>query len=207
MRLTHQLKQWIDLGVHPEVCLVNRYSCGVVGGAMSLWVKLIDCPELGGIITTRQDVHVQSNFDTGFHVGCDIDQPNIRYIYYKYSRFCPHRKRCDFMFIWTFPSKSSVDILYESLLCKDLRRQRINNPCFSEHGWVSCINDERGWLRCLEICMLCCHNFYSRLYTLTQVPQNIQRYMYSWSGHVRLWDYEIMRLLHKGTYYGFWFRR
>ena len=28
-------------------------TCGAAGGAISLWVKIIDCPEDAGIITTQ----------------------------------------------------------------------------------------------------------------------------------------------------------
>ena len=75
MNLNKSKSQWIDLGFHPEVCLTQRYGCGVAGGAVSLWLKLI---EVGGIITTRS---VQSGgflLATGLNIYWgDLDR--IRY--------------------------------------------------------------------------------------------------------------------------------
>ena len=45
-------KQWIDLGVHTEACMTRPETCGAAGGAMSLWVRLNDCPDWSGIIST-----------------------------------------------------------------------------------------------------------------------------------------------------------
>ena len=40
-------------------------TCGAAGGAISLWMKLIDCPPGGGIITTIDD-----SDKTGFRFFC-----------------------------------------------------------------------------------------------------------------------------------------
>ena len=59
-------RQWIDLGFHPEVCVTNRYGCGSAGSAVSLWLRLLDCPEGGGgIITT-----LASFRHSGFAITC-----------------------------------------------------------------------------------------------------------------------------------------
>ena len=50
MNLNKSKNQWIDLGFYPEVSLTRRCGCGVAGGAISMWLRLIEC---GGIITTR----------------------------------------------------------------------------------------------------------------------------------------------------------
>ena len=59
--------QWIDLGYHSDVCLTHRYGCGEAGGALSMWLRLIDCPARGGIITTRAGRNVNP---TGFNIFC-----------------------------------------------------------------------------------------------------------------------------------------
>ena len=41
--------QWVDLGIHTEVCMTDPITCAA-GGAISLWVNIID---YGGIITSR----------------------------------------------------------------------------------------------------------------------------------------------------------
>ena len=63
--------QWVDLGnLSAVACLPLPDSCGTAGGAMSVWIRILDCPDGTGII---------SSFDvmTGFHVFC-INQ-NTRY--------------------------------------------------------------------------------------------------------------------------------
>ena len=42
--------QWVDLGIHSEACMTRPETCGTAGGAISLWVKVIDCPRYAGII-------------------------------------------------------------------------------------------------------------------------------------------------------------
>ena len=44
--------QWVDLGIHTEVCLTQPENCGAAGGAISVWLKVIDCSQYGGIIST-----------------------------------------------------------------------------------------------------------------------------------------------------------
>ena len=58
--------QWIDLGYHSNVCLTHRYGCGEAGGALSMWLRLIDCPARGGIITTRAG---RDDNPTGFNIA------------------------------------------------------------------------------------------------------------------------------------------
>ena len=56
--MTDRTKQeWIDLGTHTEACITQPETCGAAGGAISVWVNLIDY-ELGihhGIITSTFD--------------------------------------------------------------------------------------------------------------------------------------------------------
>ena len=67
-------RQWIDLGVHTEACMALPGTCGTAGGAISLWVKVIDCPsnESCGIITTLQGGRFQ-----GLLIRCF--EGNIKY--------------------------------------------------------------------------------------------------------------------------------
>ena len=46
---------WIDLGIHIEACMTDPETCGEAGGAISLWLRVIDCPTAlwAGIVTTR----------------------------------------------------------------------------------------------------------------------------------------------------------
>ena len=56
-------KQWIGLGVHTEACLTRPETCGAAGGAISLWLRLKDCPDWSGIISTQET-------GTGFIIYC-----------------------------------------------------------------------------------------------------------------------------------------
>ena len=44
--------QWVDLGVHNEACMTRSETSGVAGGAISLWVKRLDCQGLCGVISS-----------------------------------------------------------------------------------------------------------------------------------------------------------
>ena len=59
------LNQWIDLGIHTEACMTRPETCGTAGGAFSLWLRLTDCPQSAGIITTIDDSE-----KTGFCLWC-----------------------------------------------------------------------------------------------------------------------------------------
>ena len=45
-------RQWVDLGIHTGVCMAQPNTCGAAGGAISLWIKLLDCPNDSGIISS-----------------------------------------------------------------------------------------------------------------------------------------------------------
>ena len=67
----HSRKQWIDLGVHTDACMTRPETCGAAGGAVSLWMMMVDtdCNDVGGIITsyayTPGSIHT-----TGFGLSC-----------------------------------------------------------------------------------------------------------------------------------------
>ena len=46
-------EQWIDLGTHTEACMTRLDTCGVAGGAVSLWLKESRCTDMNGMITAR----------------------------------------------------------------------------------------------------------------------------------------------------------
>ena len=72
--------QWVDLGNHTEACMTRPETCSEAGGAISLWINVIDCPSLGGIVSSvsgstgsrifcyggdiRYDIHVFTNTST-----------------------------------------------------------------------------------------------------------------------------------------------
>ena len=45
-------RQWIDLGIHDDVCMPRPHTCGAEGGSISLWMRVIRCPDIGGILTS-----------------------------------------------------------------------------------------------------------------------------------------------------------
>ena len=53
LALDHTQSQWVDLGTHTEACMTQSETCGAAGGAISLWVKLIDCPDWSGVLSSR----------------------------------------------------------------------------------------------------------------------------------------------------------
>ena len=71
-------RQWIDLGLHPEVCMTHKYFCGPgdggIGAAFSPWLNIIDCSGFGGIMTTETN---EEFHHTGFNMHCAIDSENL----------------------------------------------------------------------------------------------------------------------------------
>ena len=56
--------QWVDLGMHTEACMTRPDTCGAAGGAVSLWLREIECSDLKGMITSK------SYGRTGFSIWC-----------------------------------------------------------------------------------------------------------------------------------------
>ena len=45
--------QYVSLGnLSEHACLVAPDACGAAGGAISIWLRIIDCPTYSGIITS-----------------------------------------------------------------------------------------------------------------------------------------------------------
>ena len=57
-------KQWVDLGIHTEVCM-TRMTCGAAGGAISLWMNVIACENYDGLLTSGAD-----EFFSGLYIFC-----------------------------------------------------------------------------------------------------------------------------------------
>ena len=64
--------QWVDLGIHTEACMTRPETCGAAGGAISLWVNVIECPGNCGIVSSFAG-------DTSSLVFCKYDE--VRYCY------------------------------------------------------------------------------------------------------------------------------
>ena len=47
--------QWVDLWINTDVCMTRPETCGAAGGAISLWLQLIDCTGIDGIISSLTD--------------------------------------------------------------------------------------------------------------------------------------------------------
>ena len=62
-------RQWVDLGIHTEACMTQPDTCGAAGGAISMWVRVTDCPGIIG----RGIVSLQSDQKTGFSISCSKD--------------------------------------------------------------------------------------------------------------------------------------
>ena len=53
LSLNRTRNQWVDLGIHTETCITRPETCGAAGGAISLWINVIDgswCS--GGIVSS-----------------------------------------------------------------------------------------------------------------------------------------------------------
>ena len=65
--------QWVDLGdLSPFTCMTLPENCGPDGGALSAWIKLIDCPNNHGFLGSRDE------YLTGLKTLCSSNV--IRYV-------------------------------------------------------------------------------------------------------------------------------
>ena len=68
MRINAAQRQWLDLGIHTEACLTQLDTCGMKGGALSMWIK-VGSSTYTGIITTKQHsdnvrgLNIDASFD------------------------------------------------------------------------------------------------------------------------------------------------
>ena len=63
----HTKNQWVDLGIHTEVCMSQSKTCGVVGGAFGMWFSIVTCPLWAEIISSKIDG------GTGSALYCRLD--------------------------------------------------------------------------------------------------------------------------------------
>ena len=60
-------KQWVNMGtISPLACFVIPKMCGSAGGALSVWMKILECQKETGIITSLN----ASEISEGFLVTC-----------------------------------------------------------------------------------------------------------------------------------------
>ena len=52
LRLDRTKNQWVDLGVLSMACITVPDTCRPEGAAVSFWIKTIDCPGYGGLISS-----------------------------------------------------------------------------------------------------------------------------------------------------------
>ena len=70
VRLDASQRQWIDLGIHTEVCLTRPDRC-TIGGAVSFWIKLIGTETYTGLLSTKEssgDIRVFTVVKTFNHI-------------------------------------------------------------------------------------------------------------------------------------------
>ena len=45
--------QWVDLGMLSQACITIPETCGSDGATMSVWLKIVECPPGGDVISSR----------------------------------------------------------------------------------------------------------------------------------------------------------
>ena len=79
--------QWVDLGIHTDVCMTRPETCGAAGGAISLWMKPTDPSGTNGIISSyanpatgslvlRSNDHVE--YDSAFTFNMNTSKCCVR---------------------------------------------------------------------------------------------------------------------------------
>ena len=60
--LDREKRQWVDLGIHTGACMTQPEICGAAGGAISVWLKVIEGAfDSGGIISSRANGFTGTN--------------------------------------------------------------------------------------------------------------------------------------------------
>ena len=61
-------KQWVNMGtISTLACFVIPNTCGSAGGALSVWMKILECSKETGVITSMNTGEISE----GFLVTCD----------------------------------------------------------------------------------------------------------------------------------------
>ena len=63
VRLDAERSQWIDLGIHPDVCLAQPDRCNL-GGALSMWIKT-GPGSFTGIVSSKENSERMRGFTVG----------------------------------------------------------------------------------------------------------------------------------------------
>ena len=58
------LQQWMDLGNLSQACITILESCGMNGGTVVAWIRVLECEHSGGIVSSFTE-----HF-TGFSIAC-----------------------------------------------------------------------------------------------------------------------------------------
>ena len=74
LTLDRTKKQWVDFGIQTEVCMTLPQTCDAAGGVISLWIKIVDCPDRAGIISSHTYGKTSSRIVcTSNNIRYDID--------------------------------------------------------------------------------------------------------------------------------------
>ena len=74
LALDHMKRQWVDLGIHTEACMTRPETCGEAGGAISLWINVIECEDAAFISTLA----FTDRLSTASVIYCYVDE--IQYV-------------------------------------------------------------------------------------------------------------------------------
>ena len=66
--LDRSKSQWVDLGIHTEACMTHPEACGAAGGAISLWLKIVESERWSRIVSSDA-----SNRQTALVVYCGVN--------------------------------------------------------------------------------------------------------------------------------------
>ena len=69
VRTNREKRQWIDLSAQTKACMTQPEICGAAGGAISMSMKVHECPNNAGIMTTRENAD-----STRFSIYCKNDK-------------------------------------------------------------------------------------------------------------------------------------
>ena len=76
LALDSREKQWVDLGVQTQACLVIPGACGPEGAAVAFWMYLRNCAYDGGIMSST---FAWPTKKTGFRIYC-VSWHLVRYV-------------------------------------------------------------------------------------------------------------------------------
>ena len=75
------LQQWMDLGNLSQACITVPESCGTNGGTVAAWIRVLECEDDGGIVTSFTGTF--SSFSSLSLILCTSCDNIGKAIYYK----------------------------------------------------------------------------------------------------------------------------